>query len=84
MQELGIGTDPLAIARHYAGLIDGLLIDAADRTDELAATLARDGIALGVENTLMRSLEDRERIARAALELARALQPGSLARSGTS
>jgi len=32
----------------------------------------------------MRSLEDRERIARAALELARALQPGSLARSGTS
>jgi LPPG:FO 2-phospho-L-lactate transferase len=84
MQELGIGTDPLAIARHYAGLIDGLLIDAADRTDELAATLARDGIVLGVENTLMRSLEDRERIGRAALELARALRRGSLARSGTS
>lgn len=84
MEELGIATDSLAIVRHYAGLIDGLLIDASDRTDELVATLARDGIALGVENTLMRSLEDRQRIAGAALELAQAARPRALARSGTS
>ena len=32
MAELGLGSDALAIARFYAGLIDGLIIDTRMRT----------------------------------------------------
>jgi 2-phospho-L-lactate transferase/gluconeogenesis factor (CofD/UPF0052 family) len=31
MQELGLHADASGIARHYAGLIDGFVIDAQDR-----------------------------------------------------
>lgn len=63
MLELGIPVTPRAIADHYRGVIDGLLVD------------ERDGLQ-GVEiptasaDTLMVSLEDRTRVASAALALA--------------
>ncbi len=83
MGELGIGTDALAIARHYAGLIDGLIIDAADNSDALAAALASGGCALAATHTLMRTLEDRERLARETLEFAAGLRQRSAKRSAT-
>jgi LPPG:FO 2-phospho-L-lactate transferase len=72
MRELGIETTNRAIAAHYAGLIDGLVIDEADRADE-----ALPGVATHVTSTLMRTLEDREALARATLGFAERLQRGS-------
>ncbi len=63
MVELGLTVSNDQIAAHYAGLIDGLLIDEGD---DCAAT----GIAIGRAATLMRDSEDKRRVALAALRLA--------------
>jgi LPPG:FO 2-phospho-L-lactate transferase len=63
MQELGLPLTHAAVADHYDGLIDGLLIDADDDATGVEVTVGRTG-------TLMTSLEDRVRVARSALELA--------------
>lgn len=62
MAELGIAPDHCSIAAHYAGVIDGLLIDGTGP--------APDGIATARDDTLMRTLDDKVRVARAALALA--------------
>lgn len=62
MQELGVEVTNAAIAAHYREIVGGLLIDEADD--------APDGIAIKRERTLMQSLEDRIRVAGAALALA--------------
>jgi LPPG:FO 2-phospho-L-lactate transferase len=67
MTELGIATDALAIARHYAGVIDAILVDERDEPGSLDLPSAR-------ADTLMISLEDRIRVARAALDLAVSLR----------
>ena len=66
MAELGLPLTNASIADHYAGVIDGLLIDTGDGADEVPVPVARTA-------TLMRSLDDRKRVARAALELAGAV-----------
>lgn len=58
MAELSLDSDPSAIARHYDGLIDGLIVDRQDR--DAAATLR---VPVHVTGTLMKSLEDRDRLA---------------------
>ncbi len=63
MAELGVAATPATIAAHYAGVIDGLLVDERDATDGLA-------IAYDQADTLMTTLDDRARVARAALALA--------------
>ena len=63
MQELGLTVTNKSIAAHYADVIDGLLID--ERDDASDISIPRD-----VCDTLMKTLEDRERVARAALTLA--------------
>jgi LPPG:FO 2-phospho-L-lactate transferase len=68
MQELGMAVDNDSIARHYAGLIDAILIDSGDRCD------APD-IVVGRCPTLMTTLEDKIRVAQAALDLALTLRP---------
>jgi LPPG:FO 2-phospho-L-lactate transferase len=69
MRELGLAVSPLTVLEHYRGLIDGFVLDERD------AALAQ-AIALPVRtcDTLMRSLEDRERVARCTLELAKELR----------
>lgn len=67
MRELGLGVTPAAIARHYAGVIDALLVDQRD------AALGVD-VTHAAADTLMNTLEDRMRVARAALDLARAVR----------
>jgi LPPG:FO 2-phospho-L-lactate transferase len=62
MVELGVPVDNAAIAAHYAGLIDGLVVDSGDPAPE--------GVAIGRTDTLMQSIEDRARVAAAALALA--------------
>ena len=63
MKELGLAVTNQNIASHYAGVIDGMLIDQRDK--EAVPAIVHD-----VTDTLMHTLEDRERVARAALALA--------------
>jgi LPPG:FO 2-phospho-L-lactate transferase len=69
MGELGLEVTHAAIADHYAGLVDGLMIDCPD--DGIA-----DGVAIAVENTMMRTLDDRIALARCVLEFADQLALG--------
>jgi LPPG:FO 2-phospho-L-lactate transferase len=63
MLELGIPVTPRAIADHYRGVIDGLLVDERDGPESV-------GIPMASADTLMVSLKDRARVASAALALA--------------
>ncbi|HEY6259733.1 MAG TPA: 2-phospho-L-lactate transferase [Xanthobacteraceae bacterium] len=65
MAELGLTVDPLTVAAHYRGLIDGYVLDEAD--SGLAALL---DLPVEATRTLMQSLDDREALARAVLDFA--------------
>jgi LPPG:FO 2-phospho-L-lactate transferase len=69
MRELAIEVSPLSVARHYADILDGFIVDQVD------AALAPDfDIAVRIAPTLMRTLEDKERLAREVLDFAAALR----------
>lgn len=63
MGELGLEVANAAIVRHYEGLLDGVLVHEGDDVPE-------SGIAVARTDTMMSTLEDKERVARAALGLA--------------
>jgi LPPG:FO 2-phospho-L-lactate transferase len=63
MRELGLEVSALTIAQHYGNLIDGMLVDERDPPGALKHPYARI-------DTLMKTLDDRTRVARAALALA--------------
>ncbi|HWV11684.1 MAG TPA: 2-phospho-L-lactate transferase [Sphingobium sp.] len=63
MGELGLSVTNESIAAHYAGIIDALLVD--ERDDASGLTIPH-----AIADTLMKTLADRERVARAALALA--------------
>jgi len=65
MRELGMEASNRAIAAHYGDLLDGLVIDESDRSAELP-----HGLPTHATRTLMKSLDDREMLARATLEFA--------------
>ncbi len=65
MAELGVPVTNAAVAAHYEGLIDGLVLDRADQAE--AAELAVPAL---VTETVMTSLEDRIALAAAALGFA--------------
>ncbi len=68
MGELGISPDAVSISRHYAGLIDGFVLDAtdADLDDQIS-------IPTLVVNTVMRTLDDKIALARDCLSFCRGL-----------
>ena len=68
MAELGLDVTPAAVARRYAGLIDGFVVD---QTDPVPA--ATPGVTFVQAATLMSSIEDRLGLARAVLRAADAL-----------
>lgn len=68
LAELGRSCDNFAIADHYAGLVEHLLIDQADAAD--APDLAARGVRVTVTATVMCSADDRMRLAREALSAA--------------
>jgi LPPG:FO 2-phospho-L-lactate transferase len=74
MEELGAGASATEVARHYArrGLLDGFVLDVRDAADRDAIE-ALD-VAVQVTDTVMTSAEDRQRVARAALQLADAVR----------
>lgn len=82
LRELDLPTSSATVADHYAGLLDGLIVDRRDAGD-------RAGIAVPtrVAETLMRSLEDREALAKTVLDFAADLRaakvpPPRLAEAG--
>jgi LPPG:FO 2-phospho-L-lactate transferase len=66
MAELGLEVNVAAVARHYGDVIDGILVDKRDPPVDLAVASAR-------ADTMMRTLDDRIRVAQAALDLAATL-----------
>jgi LPPG:FO 2-phospho-L-lactate transferase len=58
MHELGFAVNTQAIAAHYRGLIDAMVIDEADAADEATAD-----VPAMVTKTMMKNLSDRERLA---------------------
>lgn len=74
MDELGLDTSVLGIAKHYQGLIDGLIIDEVDA--ELANQIGDLGITILVTKTIMISLEDRIALAEDAISFAESLYGG--------
>jgi LPPG:FO 2-phospho-L-lactate transferase len=72
MRELGIVASPLSVIEHYRNLIDGFVLDVSD------SSLAEQApVAVQTCDTLMLTLEDRDRVARSTLELADALALGT-------
>lgn len=65
MRELGLDATAATVARRYADLLDVFLVDEAD-----AASVLPVGVALIATHTLMVTLEDRLRLARAVLAAA--------------
>lgn len=65
MRELGVDSSAAEVARYYAGLIDAFVVDSVDATTTNAGMTP-----LHVAETLMISLEDRERLARNVLDIA--------------
>jgi len=68
MQEMGIEPSVTSIAAHYAGVLDGLVIDQQDAA--LAAAVEETGITVEITNTIMHSIEDKIALAQCVLELA--------------
>ncbi len=65
LRELGFEANSAAVARRYAGLVDVFVSDAAD-----PEPVPVPGMRFAREPTLMASVDDRERLARAVLNLA--------------
>lgn len=68
MDELGLPVTPAAVARHYAGWIDGFVLDIRDE----GCAEQIDIPTLSVD-TLMQSLSDRQRLAAETLKFAASL-----------
>ncbi len=68
MAELGAPASAVGIARHYAGLVDGLVVDIVDAA--LAPQIAAQGLAVKVAPTVMSNSADRVALARATLAFA--------------
>jgi LPPG:FO 2-phospho-L-lactate transferase len=80
MRELGVSPGGPAVAAHYAGLIDGLMLDEAD--DGEADAVSAIGAAVNIARTLMRNDEDRIALALSALDFAASLAGGRTRRVG--
>ena len=72
LQEFGHDVSALSVARHYAGLIDGLVIDELDR--ELLPGVESVAGAAVCAPTVMRDDATRDALARQVLQLAATLQ----------
>jgi len=71
MAELGVPVTALGVAQHYCarypGLLDYFVIDESDAT--LAADIGELGVEVAMTSTVMKSREDKQRLARFVLQL---------------
>ena len=66
MREYGEDPSPLAVARYYRDILGAFVLD--ERDAEQKDAIAALGMRVVVTDTLMKSADDRARVARAALE----------------
>jgi LPPG:FO 2-phospho-L-lactate transferase len=76
MRERGMEVSPLGVARHYGSFITGWIVDKADRS--LAPAIEELGCRVRACPTVMRSSDDKARLASEAVEFARALAADTL------
>lgn len=69
--DLGISPSAYAIAKHYQGLLTGLLIDTSDLSQK--GMIDQCGIILKVTDIVMRNQEDRIRLAKETISYAKQL-----------
>jgi LPPG:FO 2-phospho-L-lactate transferase len=67
LRERGVQPSALSVAQHYGPLIDGWIVDNADRS--LVPAIERLGPRVRVCNTMMHTLDDKRRLAQDVLEL---------------
>ena len=67
LEELGFEGSNRAIAAHYAGLLDHIVIDRCDADD--AGDLQKQGLGVTITGTLMKTCEDQARLARTVLTI---------------
>ena len=72
--ELGIQPSALAVAEHYKDLLSAFIIDVRDV--ELAALIEGLGLQVKVTDTLMKTPEDRVRLAKEVIEYGAELHLG--------
>jgi LPPG:FO 2-phospho-L-lactate transferase len=72
MQEQGLEVSASGVARHYAGLVDGFVLDEADAG--LAEAVRALGMTPLVTDSIMRDKADRRRLAVEVLSWVRELQ----------
>jgi len=65
----GVEPSAAAVARHYRGLVGSMLVEHGDEAD-----FAAPGVRAIASSIVMRSREDRVRLAREALAVARELR----------
>jgi len=76
MGELGVEASAASVAVRYGDLLDGFVLDETDRALAGAIESAEAGVRVRVEQTVMRTDEDRTRLAASVLEFARLLREG--------
>ena len=74
-RELGETASAEAVAAHYDGLLDGFVVDEADRGS--AGDIGRTVERVLVTRTVMNDLNDRENLAREVLALAAEIGQGN-------
>jgi len=72
MAELGLEVSPVTVAAHYRDFLDGFVLDAVDAGQ--AARIEALGPRVLVADTVMRTPDDRARLAREVLAFAAALR----------
>jgi LPPG:FO 2-phospho-L-lactate transferase len=78
MRELGYETSTRGIATFYEDVINGIVVDSRDAAESMPPGMP--DLAVHATDTLMKSQADRERVARAVLELATRMKAQSQAR----
>jgi LPPG:FO 2-phospho-L-lactate transferase len=68
MRELGYETSTRGIATFYADVVNGIVVDSRDAAEPMPPGMP--ALAVHATDTLMKSPADRERVARAVLDLA--------------
>ncbi len=72
MAELGMEANVETVARHYRGLVDGMVIDDQDVSSR--ASVEAEGAVVGITNTIMNTLTDRENLAQYVIDFTRQLK----------
>lgn len=73
MRELGLDSSVESIAAHYGDLIDGLVIDRADEASR--PRIEASGLRVEVRATLMKTLDDKVRLAQDTLSFLGSMTP---------